>query len=241
VTEVAPTSLLHLAWCATPGKYWTSEDNLRWVAASLGLVQVVQARGAERVVVVGSSAEYDWRHGFCSEEVTPLAPSTLYGASKDALRRVLEAFACGRNLSWAWARLFGVYGPNEARNRLVSDVSVSLLGGQPTRCTLGMQIRDLSHVDDVGRALATVLASDHIGPVNIGSGEATSVRDVVLHLARAAGRPELARFGDVPTKPDDPPVLLPDVRRLAALGFRPTYDLATGLAATLDWWRRRPT
>jgi nucleoside-diphosphate-sugar epimerase len=239
VADVSPTALLHAAWCAKPGVYWTSEDNLRWVAASLGLVHAFHAAGGERLVVVGSSAEYDWRHGFCSEDVTPLAPDTLYGASKDALRRVVSFFARDRNLSWAWARLFFLYGPHEAKSRLVSDVSAQLLAGVPTRCSAGTQVRDFSHVDDVGSALAAILASDHVGPINIGSGEATTVRAVVEHLARAAGRPELARFGDIPTKPSDPPVLLPDVRRLTALGFRPTYDLATGLAATLDWWRRR--
>src|SRR3954453_23354082 len=35
--RLAPTHLLHLGWYATPGRFWTSLENLRWVGASLNL------------------------------------------------------------------------------------------------------------------------------------------------------------------------------------------------------------
>jgi nucleoside-diphosphate-sugar epimerase len=37
MTRLAPTHLLHLGWYAKPGLFWTSLENLRWVAASLTL------------------------------------------------------------------------------------------------------------------------------------------------------------------------------------------------------------
>jgi nucleoside-diphosphate-sugar epimerase len=39
IAAVQPSHLLHLAWYAVPGKYWTSPENLPWVQASLGLLQ----------------------------------------------------------------------------------------------------------------------------------------------------------------------------------------------------------
>jgi len=235
VTSVAPECLLHAAWFAKPGAYWTSTENLRWVEASLALARAFADAGGRRFVGVGSCAEYDWSHATCVEDETPLAPATLYGASKDALRRVLDAFARERKISFAWARLFFLYGPHEAPGRLVSSACASIVRGETTRCGSGTPIRDFIHVDDAGRALATIARSDVRGAINVGSGEPSSLRAIVEHIARAAGRPELARFGDLPDKPE-PPVLLPDVTRLRALGFHPRYDLASGLAQTLAWW-----
>ena len=38
ITEIKPTHLLHFAWVTTPGEYWTSPENSRWVKASSGLL-----------------------------------------------------------------------------------------------------------------------------------------------------------------------------------------------------------
>lgn len=241
VASAGASHLVHAAWYAKPGLYWTSDENLRWVEASLALARAFVDAGGARIVALGSSAEYAWGHGdgVCGEDTTPLAPSTLYGASKDALRRILAAFAKQRGASLAWARLFFLYGPHEAPGRLVSSACASLVKGEPTRCTSGVQVRDFIHVDDAGRAIARIATSSVTGAVNVGSGERASLRAIVEELARAAGAPELARFGDLPDRDGDPAVLVPDVARLASIGFRPGYTLATGLAATMAWWRAR--
>ena len=95
VAHVRPMHLLHIAWYAVPGKYWNSAENLRWVQASLGLMQAFAAAGGRRLVMAGTCAEYDWSHGRCTESDTPLAPTTLYGTCKHALQIMLAAW-CGR-------------------------------------------------------------------------------------------------------------------------------------------------
>ncbi len=64
--EVQPTHLLHFAWIATPGVYWDSAENFRWVSAGERLLRSFRAHGGRRVVMAGSCAEYDWaRVGVC--------------------------------------------------------------------------------------------------------------------------------------------------------------------------------
>src|SRR5512139_1633254 len=99
MAAIRPSHLLHLAWFAEPGAYWTSPENLRWVQASLGLLQAFAAQGGCRVVTAGSCAEYDWRYGYCSETLTPLRPDSLYGACKHALQVMVSAFARQASLS----------------------------------------------------------------------------------------------------------------------------------------------
>jgi len=190
-------------------------------------------------VIAGTCAEYDWSNaGVCDEASTPIAPDTLYGTCKDALRRVAERFAETAGLSAAWARIFFPYGPGETPRRLVPSVVRSLLGGQPARCTAGTQVRDFLHVGDVGSAVVALLRRAVGGAVNIGSGTPIAIADVVRQIAELVGRPELVQLGALPTPPSEPPVLVAGTRRLfGEVGWRPSVPLAQGLAETVNWWR----
>ncbi|QJW99143.1 NAD-dependent epimerase/dehydratase family protein [Frigoriglobus tundricola] len=237
--EVRPTHLLHLAWIATPGTYWTSPDNDRWVAASKRLLLAFARSGGGRAVVAGTCAEYDWTAAeVCRESDTPLRPQTTYGRCKLELSEWATAFGRARGVRVAWARLFWTYGPREHPGRLVPSVARSLLAGAPALCSAGTQERDFLHVDDVAAALVALTHSSLSGPINIGSGEPVAVRDVVAGVARACGRTGLVRLGARPTPPGEPPRVTADVTRLRdELGWRPRIDLATGLRATANWWR----
>jgi len=239
IARLAPTHLLHLAWYAKPGLFWTSLENLQWVAASLNVYLAFAKAGGTRAVMAGSCAEYDWSYAELDELRTPLAPRTLYGRSKHALRGLLEQAELQTSVRMAWGRVFFLYGPHEAPGRLVSGVIQALLDGREAHCSDGTQQRDFMHVSDVGRAFATVLDSDITGPVNIASGICVPVRSVVSILGSLIPAPELIRFGTA-NRPDEPPRLAASVDILhGQLGFHPVYDLESGLADTVDWWRSR--
>ncbi|MBV9773458.1 MAG: NAD(P)-dependent oxidoreductase [Gemmatimonadetes bacterium] len=238
--EVRPSHLLHFAWYVEPGAFWTSPENLRWVGATLELLRAFRESGGARAVLAGTCAEYEWGHDVCTEGATPLAPATLYGACKHAVREAGSAYARQSGLSLAWGRIFLLYGPHEPPGRLVSSLATSLLKGEPAACSRGTQLRDLLHVQDVADAFVALLGSGVEGPVNVGSGTPVAVSEVAVELGRAAGRPELVRLGALPDRPGDPPRLCADVSRLRdATGWRPRYDLAAGLGHTVEWWRAR--
>src|SRR5580692_5100820 len=80
--RVRPTHLLHFAWIATPGLYWSSAENFRWLAASEHLLRSFRAHGGGRVMMAGSCAEYDWsRVGICDEKSSPLADESAAASS----------------------------------------------------------------------------------------------------------------------------------------------------------------
>lgn len=234
--EVRPTHLLHFAWYAEHGKYWTSTENLRWVEASLRLLREFAGRGGRRAVLAGTCAEYQWSHGFCSEHVTPTVPATLYGTCKNALQSMAASYAPLAGISLAWGRIFFPYGPYEQPNRLVPSVIRSLLRKETVRCSHGHQYRDFLYVEDCAEAFAALLESAVEGPVNIGSGTPLKIRDVVDALRRIVpgGDSVPVEFGAIPSPPDDPPLLVADVRRLAGeVGWHPTRSLEDGLDLTV--------
>ena len=239
LARVKPTHLLHLAWIATPGVYWTSPQNRDWVHASVHLVRRFVAEGGRGAVLAGSCAEYDWTRGICHESDTLLKPVSLYGASKNALRDRVQSLAEQAGLSWAWGRLFFLYGPHEHPRRLAASVIRSLLAGMPADCSSGTQRRDLLHVGDTAAAIVALLRSEVQGAVNIASGEAVAVGKVVERIAALIGRPELVRMGAVAAA-DEAPLVVADVRRLCdEVRWAPRYDLDQGLADAIDWWRSR--
>ncbi len=231
VREIGATDLLHLAWYAEHGKFWRSPENLSWVAASLALVRAFQEGGGRRATFVGTCAEYDWGStGLLKETVTPLRPSTLYGVAKDALRRLVEAYAVEAGLSWAWGRVFFLYGPGEDPRRFVGSVVHNLLTKRMAPMSHGRQVRDFLHVDDVARALVALADSDVQGPVNIASGVPTTLAEVAEVVRRHAGG-SLA-IGSLPVPAGEPPSLVGDVTRLRdEVGFRPRLGLEDGIAS----------
>lgn len=237
VREVAPDAIVHLAWDVAHNAYLNAPDNLHWAAASLELGNAFIGIGGKRGLFVGSCAEYDWSHDYLTEQ-TPLRPTTLYGLSKDCVGRLLLASNGQSKSEFVWARLFFIYGPNERRGRLVSDVISSLLAGEPVLCTDGKQSRDFMHVDDVARALVSTLLSRHVGPINIASGECYLVSEVIDEIVRSTGLGELVRMGARPRPAGDPDRLAASVSILHdVVGFRPQFDLRSGVKDTVEWWR----
>lgn len=238
VAQIRPTHLLHFAWYSTPGKYWTSLENVQWIQASLNLMRSFAQSGGQRLVMAGSCAEYDWQSGYCSEAVTALAPTTLYGVSKHSLQLILAAFAKQTGLSSAWGRLFFLFGPREHPDRLVAYVVRSLIQGETARCSAGHQIRDFLYVQDAAEAFVALLESTVLGPVNIASGKPVIVRDLINKIGEVQNRPDLIQLGAVPLRADEPHFLVANVNRLTTeVGWSPKYDLTQGLEQTVKWWR----
>ena len=244
IDELAPERLVHLAWCTEHGRFWSARENVIWVELSLHLLRAFIRRGGQRLVMLGSCAEYDWSAaaGPLSECGSPVAPATLYGTAKDALRRLASASAEQQGVELAWARLFFLYGPREAPGRLVPSVVRSLLAGQAVATRSTEHVRDFMHVEDVAGALFALLDSPVVGPVNIASGQGVTVGQVVDQIVQVTGRPELVRPGALPERPGEPTRLVANVARLRdEVGFQPRWGLADGLAATVRWWEERET
>ena len=78
--------------------------------------------------------------------------------------------------------------------------------------------RDWIHVDDVVRAICFLIPSTFTGPIDIGTGQTTSV----LELAERMGMGHLPIKEDTPGEPDS---LCADTRALFSLGWCPTINI----------------
>ncbi len=238
ISFAKPTHLLHLAWDVTPGKVWTSLDNLAWVKASLILLEQFTSQGGSRVVMAGTCAEYDWSASEFSERTTPCKPASLYGSCKLALQIILESFARQMGLSQAWGRIFYLYGPHENAHRFIPSIIGGLLKNEPIPCTECTQIRDFMHVTDVAEAFVALLDSDVQGVVNIGSGRGVALKEMIEIITDSLGKTALIQLGALSSMPDDPAHLIAQTDRLNhELNWNPKYTLEEGLNQVIKWWQ----
>lgn len=234
VDAVRPNTLLHLAWCAKPPLYWRDIDNVRWTAASLELARLFARAGGTRIVGVGTCAEYDWRFGYCVERTTPVAPATLYGAAKAGFGSVLDAMSREAGFEAAWARLFFLFGPHDASERLVPSLMARMDAGEVAECTSGGHLRDYLYIKDAAEALVALAGTHVTGPINIGSGIPVRIGAIATAVAERMGRPDLLRIAE---GAGEYPLVAASVERLRTeVGWRPRFDLATAVDETVRWW-----
>jgi nucleoside-diphosphate-sugar epimerase len=238
---VKPTQLLHLAWYTEHGKFWTAKDNSEWLEASLNLMNCFYANGGKRFVFAGSVAEYDWHEGQCTEGVTPEVPHTLYGQTKKAFTDALLKFSRDNNKSAAIGRVFFLYGPGEPQGRIIPAVIHAIKNQEIFKCTDGTQVRDFMYVGDVADAMATLVDSNVQGIVNIASGEAHSLKAIILNILKqmqAAGYDaniDSIQFGALARGANDPDLLTASTKRLnEELNWRPKVSLDDGLKLTIQ-------
>jgi nucleoside-diphosphate-sugar epimerase len=230
--------LVHAAWVTAHGAFWTSPLNDLWADASIALARAFLDAGGRRIVGVGTCVEYDLTGMALLDEATSRLASTMpYGLAKDRAQREIAVLCAAAGASFAWCRLFHLYGPDENPQRLVPSVILSLLKGEEARTTLGTQWRDFMHAADAGHAIAHVASGLHAGAINIGSGQPITIAGLVTRLADMLGGTRLLRLGAIPLRPDDPASVLPRIERLNATGFTPDFDLETGLRDTISFWK----
>jgi len=229
---------LHLAWAVGPD-YFDSPASLACVEGSLALLRGLIEAGCPRVVFVGTHLELA-PSDRDMDETSPVAPRGLYAVCKDALHRIAGARLAETDTSFAWARLFNLYGPGQAEWAFVSSVVRHLLAGRRCPLTHGEQLRGFLHVRDAADALLAVGESRVGGVVHVGSDEVVRVRDLAERVATYLDRTGLLSFGALAPSPGDAPRVVASTARLReAVGFRPRVALDDGLRETIEWWRAR--
>jgi CDP-paratose synthetase len=130
------------------------------------------------------------------------------------------------------------YGVGDSDSKFTSYVLSSLLKNQDLNLTEGLQRRDFIHVDDVVGAYVIIvdrfseLANGET--IDIGSGEAPTIRSFVETLKRLTDSTSNVNFGAVPTRANEPILSCANISRISSLGWKCQYSLDCGLKTLLN-------
>ena len=231
--EERPEAVFHLA--AQIDVRRAVEDPAYDAAVNVGGTAVVldaaRAAGTRRLLLASTGGAI---YGDCDRlptpEGAPAAPISPYGASKAAAETYLALYRRLHGLSTCALRLANVYEPRQdplGEGGVVAIYCHAAATGKGVRVFGdGRQTRDFVYVGDVAAAFVAASGLDVPGPYNIGTGEETSVLDLVERLrVEAAFEPE--RPGEVRRSCLDPSAAR------EALGWRAEVALADGLERTM--------
>ncbi len=197
LNNIKPDYLLHLAWKMEAGMKLNSAVNKEWVGISMDLIRKFAEVGGKKIVVSGSCAEYKWGDYMYNEETTPMEPQSVYGRSKHELHQMVSTFCAQNNIDYTWGRIFFMYGPYENEKRLVPYVIHSILNEKKVLTTHGNQTYDYLYVEDVARALVSLIDIDFNGAVNICSGQPIKLKDLIFKIAHHMNGSHLVQLGGV--------------------------------------------
>ncbi|WP_326654246.1 NAD-dependent epimerase/dehydratase family protein [Streptomyces sp. NBC_01750] len=238
--EVA--AVLHLASPASPVDYYKLPlATLRaGSAGTWNLLRLAEAKRARFVLASTSEVYGDPKQHPQSESywghVNPVGPRAVYDESKRFAESLTACFRRELDVNTGIVRIFNSYGPRMRPDdgRMVPTFIRQALTGQPLTITgSGEQTRSLCFVDDTVRGLLAFTAASHSGPINIGSQDEKTVRDVadVIRELTASTVPLLF----LPPSVDDPARRCPDTSLARdLLGWQTMVPLEEGLTRTAE-------
>jgi UDP-glucose 4-epimerase len=203
-----------------------------------------------KVVYVSSSMVFERAGEFPTPEVAidryP-PPFSAYGFSKLVGEWYCRAFHKQFGTPFAIARPFNAYGPGEYPEdepglaHVIPDLVKKILDGQRPIALFGdgSQTRSFTYVDDVADAIVTIgLHPDAEGQdFNIGTGQETSIRDLLDMLWSACGEEGTPQVLHREALPVDVRRRVPDVGKLRdRLGWTARVPLEDGLRRTVEWY-----
>lgn len=230
--QLKPDYLLNMAWCAS-GDYQTSDLNFDFVRAGLTLLKHFQKNGGKRAVFTGTCLEYAPQNTPIAE-TDPLSPTTPYAHCKNALHVLAEQFCQKHDISFAYGRIFYVYGQNEHPARLTASIINHLRQGQPVTIKHAQLQKDYLYTKDIAAAFVRLLAGSVNGAVNICSGKAISLTEFATQIAQKLHREDLLDLQTLPTT--QPLCIVGNNKRLREeVGFTPSYTLSQALDEILNF------
>jgi GDP-L-fucose synthase len=255
LADARPEVVIHLAAVVggiganqeRPGEFFF--DN-----AAMGIHLIEEARrfGVDRFVTAGTVCSYpkftpvpfretDIWDGYPEETNAP------YGLAKKMLLVQGQAYRQQYGFDSIHVVPVNLYGPGDNFDPVSSHVIPALIrkcvgavetGAPSVRAWgSGAASREFLHVDDAARGI--VLAAEHYDspdPVNLGSGQEVTIRDLAREIARSCGFAGTFEWDG--SKPDGQPRRMLSVDRARDMfGFEASVPLAEGLAETVAWYR----
>lgn len=224
-------------------------DNLMIEA---NVIEAAHRQGVGKLLFLGSSCIYPkLAHQPITEDALLTGPlestNEWYAIAKIAGIKLAAAYRRQFGRDFISAMPTNLYGPGDNFDLDSSHVVPALIrkaheakatGDAMVVWGTGAPRREFLYVDDCADACIFLMKhySDD-GHVNVGSGEDLSIIDLTKLVCDVVGFQGVIKQDT--SKPDGTPRKLMDVSKLSEIGWTAHTDLATGLAASYQWFRRQ--
>ena len=209
------------------------------VSGTLNVLQACRRHEVRRLLHTSTSEVYGTAQYVPIDERHPLVGQSPYSASKIAADKLAESFWLSFATPVVTVRPFNTYGPRQSARAVIPTIITQALSGRDIRLGSTDTVRDFTYAEDTAAGfLAAARAAGVDGEViNLGTGEAVTVGDLVERVGRILGRPLAVQRDPVRIRPAASEVgrLISDnTRARTLLQWTPAVALDAGLARTVE-------
>lgn len=197
-----PDVLLHMAW--RDGFVHNSKNHIADLYKHYDFITKMIEGGVKHVAVLGSMHEVGFFEGSINEN-TPTNPQSLYGVSKDALRKLIALETSGKNIVFQWIRGFYIVGNTEDGCSIFSKIVQAEKKGQKEfPFTMGLNQFDFLDYDTFCADVADIVEQNEVnGIINVCSGRPEKLADRVERFIKENGFNIRLKYGAFPDRPYD--------------------------------------
>lgn len=195
-----------------------------------------------KLILSSSAAVYGNQYSEPVKESDDLSPISIYGLHKLEAENLCLFYSENYGLNITVIRFFSIYG-NGLRKQLMWDIlnKIKNIKTNSLECFgLGSEKRDFIHITDAVRFIEFVINLPQSGysVYNCGSGNASSVRDIIEMLIRYYNSSyEISLDFDGIIREGNPDVLIANISKIVKLGFSPLIDLDCGVRDYVEWFK----
>lgn len=237
-----------------PRKYWRNN-----VEGGLSLLNAALDAGKNTLIFSSTCSVYGAPTRMPITETDPRLPVNPYGVSKVFFEQAMEAYDSAYGLKYASLRYFNAAGADESGEigechdpepHLIPLALRAAAGfggelqvyGTDYPTPDGTCIRDYTNVVDLAeahvKALQHLLAGNPSFTVNLGTGEGSSVKEVISTVEEVTGKKVPHTI--VPRRPGDPPALVADPRKAQELlKWKAMRSLRDSVSTAWKWMQHR--
>lgn len=212
------------------------------INGTLNICQAAMENGAKRVIHTSTSEVYGTAQYVPIDEKHPLQPQSPYSASKIGADAMAMSFFNAFNLPVTIARPFNIYGPRQSARAVIPTIITQIASGMK-QIKLGdvSPTRDFNYVLDTCRGFIELARCEKaVGEiVNIGSNYEISIGETLRLIRELMGSDVEFITDEQRIRPEKSEVyrLWCDNSKIHGMtGFKPSYDIRSGLQATIDWF-----
>jgi NAD dependent epimerase/dehydratase len=238
--------IFHLAaLIAIPYSYIAPQSYVETnITGTLNICKAALDQRVSRVIHTSTSEVYGSAQYVPIDEAHPLQAQSPYSASKIGSDAMAMSFFNSFELPLTIARPFNTYGPRQSARAFIPTIISQIANNEP-KLSLGdtSPTRDLNYVLDTCKGfLELANSSEAIGEVvNIGSNFEISVGEVAS-LIKLEMKSDIEIITDakrIRPKMSEVTRLLCDNQKIKKLtGFKPSYDMVSGLKETINWFQQ---
>ena len=236
IQKIQPEIVFHLAASLNRARNFDQFEEIDAInhKGTYHLLKALNGIDYENFIFASSSEIYGDNPSPFVENQVP-SPASPYSLTKVYAEQLIQTYSKTYNKNYTILRIFNFFGRDMSPQFFIPQMIETLKKNEVFEMTEGEQTRDFLYLDDIVQAMILSAKQATNSTYNVCSGEAISLRELVLETKKKLGSQSEIRFGALPYRENEVWEMVGDNSKIKKeLGFGVQFDLKQGLEKLIE-------